>query len=263
MSRLEILAMVQPIAVTSFFAALLTASQLSAEVLTYRFTGDEPAYRFSCGECSGLPYITRARLEGTFQVSLDREGGFGSLLTLDARLVENEGLFGNGVWQPYGVERDFLPDHPWYDAYRPPLNGSLQPADVRPLGPNTLAHEHLQQYTGVLARDVPLTIQRYMMQNIGFEPAPAHAWSLSSDGILPLPDGDSVAIISSFEVYFEGNQAFLTYFVPIIDATPEISAARATLIPEPTGSSLVLFGLTLATVCHRQAVRRTNFVRVQ
>ena len=234
-------------AASSLVAVVLLVHQLRAEVLTYRFTGDEPAFRFSCGECSGFPYVTRARLEGTFQVSLDRELGVGTLLTVEARLVGNEGLFGEGLWLPYGVERDFLPAGTFYDSYRPPITGVYAPALFRPLGPNTATLEHFQQIAGIPESKAPTIVQRWLMQNVGFEPARTNAWSLSFDGNLPIPDGHTVAILSSFDIYFEENAALLTYTLPIIDASPEISAARAVLVPEPSGLWLVIVGLIVAS----------------
>jgi hypothetical protein len=234
-------------AVSSLVAAILLGHQLRAEILTYRFTGDEPEFRFSCGECSGFPHVTRARLKGTFQVSLDRELGIGTLLAVEARLVGNEGLFGEGHWLPYGDEKDFLPAGTFYDSYRPPFTGVYAPAHFRPLGPNTATLAHFQQFAGIPKSKAPTIVQRWLMQKVGFEPAPTNAWSLSFDGNLPLPDGYTVAILSSFDIYFEEDSALLTYSLPIIDASPEISAARAVLVPEPSGLWLVIVGLILAS----------------
>jgi hypothetical protein len=231
---------------------------LQAEVLTYRFTGDLPAYRFS-GWRIGPPCTTRARVEGTFQVGLDRNSGVGSLISLDARLVDSEGLFGSGLWQPYGSERDFLVAEPRYDRFRPPFEGELAPADYRPLGPDTLANTHSQMFTGVSLVNIPAPVGSWLLQDVGFEPAPADSWSLIFNGQIPHPDGRIVSLVSPYDIYFEGTEAFLTYTIPIMDAWQTISAARATLIPEPSGLCLLLLGLW--ALCQRELIH--NRIRQQ
>ena len=124
---------------SSIVLCLIVASaSYGAEVRKYSFVGDAPVYQFSCGECSGLPYWIRGRVEGAFEVTLDFEHGIGTLNTLDSQLNNVEGNFGVNIWQPIEWGREFLVPGSRYDQYRPPYIGVLTPAAFRPLGPGTL-----------------------------------------------------------------------------------------------------------------------------
>jgi hypothetical protein len=219
-----------------------------AEVRKYAFDGDIPAYQFSCGECSGPPYSVRARVQGAFEASLNYEQRVGTLLSLNARLTDAEGSFGAGNWQPIEWRQEFLNASHHYDRYRPPFAGSLKPAEYRPLGPGTLTPEHWEPYIGLPGSEIPEQIGFWLSQGIGFEPAPADSWILYFDGALRSPDGTSTSIVASYNIYFEGDEALFSYYVPIDDAVPSIAAARATLVPEPAGlsaASMVLFCLAM------------------
>jgi hypothetical protein len=227
--------------ISSVLLVVGVSVSLGAEVREYRFVGDVPAYRGSCGECFGVPYERRSRVEGTFQVELDPELGVGTLLSLDARLTGSEGLFGDGLWRPFGSDRAFLRTSSWYDRYRPPFGGMLAPAQYRPLGPDTLTSEHLAESAtelspGVMAvrwSDLPDPLNDWSLHGIGFEPAPINSWMLLFEGTLPKPDGRSAAVVADYSIYFEGSEAIFSYNLPIIDATESIVAARAVLVPEP------------------------------
>lgn len=214
----------------------------AAEIRKYEFNGEVPAYYFSCGECSGPPHSVRARVEGTFEVDLDFEQGIGTLLSLDARLAGAEGLFGENNWQSVAWQSDFFYPGILYDRYRPPFSGTLMPADFRPLGPGTLTPEHRAPYIGVPTSEIPDTIAYWMSNRIGFEPAPEDSWILSFDGAVRNPDG-TVFYAATYIIYFEGNDASLTYNVPVDDALPSIRAAGAQLVPEPSGFVIACVGL--------------------
>jgi hypothetical protein len=218
---------------------ILDSSSSGAEVRRYSFVGDPPAYDFSCGECSGPPYWVRGQVLGTFEVDLDFENGVGTLHSLDARLHNIEGNFGEGVWQPIDWHSQFFLDpSSRYDRYRPPYSGVLMPAGYRPLGPQSITDEHRAPYIGIPTSQIPTEVAYWLFQGVGFEPAPANSWILYFDGRVPNPDGLTVSIGASFLIYFEKNQARFSYYVPIDDAVPSIAAASATLIPEPSGVTL-------------------------
>lgn len=222
---------------------LLVSSSLGAEVRKYEFVGETPAYQFSCGECSGPPYWVRAHVEGTFEVRLDYDQGVGTLLSLDARLKGAEGNYGPEIWQPIDWPQEFLGSDRYFDSYRPPFNGILKPAEYRPLGPGTLTAEQMAPYIGVPTSEIPESIAYWLFQGIGFEPAPPESWILSFDGALRSPNGSTTTIAASYNIYFEGKGSFFSYYVPIIDAVPSISAASATLVPEPIGLCMVCVAL--------------------
>lgn len=231
---------------------LIASASWAADVRTYTFLGDAPAYRFSCGECGGYPYVVRARIEGTFQVSLDFEKGNGTLLSLDAHLVNPEGYFGLNGWQPVPWQAEFLSANPLNDIYRPPYPGILQAAEYRPLGPATLTEAHYGPYIGMPVSQIPPSILFWMDQGVGFESAPKDSWLLSFNGALPSPDGVTIRFGASYNIYLEGNSAWLTYYVPIEDAVPSIAAAAAIRIPEPTLFLTTITSLTVFMVMRRQ-----------
>jgi hypothetical protein len=212
---------------------LCVSASISAETRKFAFAGDAPAYQFSCGECGGYPYDVRAKVEGTFEVSLDFDQRKGTLLSLDAHLVNAEGGFGPDGWQPIYWQSEFLGTDRFDDRYRPPFPGVLQPADFRPLGPGTRTAAHFDPYIGLPSSQIPQPIPLWLDQGVGFEVAPANSWLLSFNGALPSPDGMTISIVASYNIYLEGNFAWLTYYIPIIDAVPSIAAAVAVQIPEP------------------------------
>jgi len=132
--------MIQKVPPFVAIAACLVASTVThaIEVRTYQFSGTEPVYTLSCGECGAPPYETRAGIEGTFQVALDFANGTGELVSLDAQLVNFEGLFpiaGGWEWQPFGGSRTFLSES-YLSNYRPPVSGILAPAESHPYTPS-------------------------------------------------------------------------------------------------------------------------------
>lgn len=241
----------------SALVLLCVSATFGTEVRKYQFAGDVPASLSSCGECSGPPSTIRAMVEGSFEVELDHELGFGTLLSLDAQLTNSEGLFGENLWQPFGSDREFLGPSSFYDKYRPPFKGILEPAAYRPLGPDSLTAEQRQQFIGVRPSEIPDPIDYWMSNRIGFETAPADSWLLTFNSRiagLTNPNG-TIAIVASFNIYFEDDQALLTYNLPIIDNTQSITAARAFLTPEPASISLTCFAM-----CWMFALRRRSWV---
>lgn len=245
------------ICLAASFVLLLCVSVLSGgEVRKYRFTGNIPAYRYSCGECSGQPYTTRAQIEGTFEVELDHELGMGTLLSLDAHLTNFEGLFDDGLWLPFGLDHEFLGPGRRYDRYRPPFDGVYEPAEYRPLGPDSWTHEHTQPFIGVPLSEIPDPLVNWLFNGVGFEPAPADSWMLKFDGRLPNPDGFSTSIVASYNIYFEGNEALFSYNIPVIDLVESIASARAVLVPEPGTISMTCFALGWWLIHHRRHRQR-------
>lgn len=197
---------------------LWVSSSPGAELRTYSFVADAPAYMMSCGECSGPPHAVRAQVEGTFAVSLDNSQGVGTLLSLDARLTNAEGSFGPDTWQPIEWQQEFFGGSRFYDRYRPPFSGLLKPAEYRPLGPGTLTDEHREPFIGLPGSEIPQSISYLKSLGVGFEPAPENSWILAFDGVKRSPDGQYTSIVSSYSIYIEGDEAFFSYYVPIIDA---------------------------------------------
>jgi hypothetical protein len=226
---------------------ILISSALGAEIRNYSFEGDAPAYQFSCGECSGPPYWVHGKVQGNFAVSLDFEHRVGTLHTLNVQLNDVEGNFGVNVWQPISWHQEFLSPHSSYDVYRPPYSGVLMPAAYRPLGPESLTDAQRAAFIGVPGSQMPIEVNYWLSQGVGFEPAPANSWILYFDGSIPHPDGMTISVGASFLIYFEQNRAQLSYYVPIIDAVPSIAAASAMLTPEPTGVTLAF--LLLCFLC--------------
>lgn len=234
---------------------LFASSSLGAEVRTYSFTGELPAYSFSCGECSGPPYWVRGKVDGNFTVDLDFDDGVGTLQLLNARLSDVEGNFGPNNWQSIAWGDEFLESSSYYDHYRPPYTGTLMPAAYRPLGPATLTAEHLMPYIGVPTSQIPTEVNWWLFQGVGFEPAPADAWVLYFNGLVPEPDGLTYSVGASFLIYFEQDRAQFSYYIPILDAVPSITAASAKLVPEPTSIALTSFMLYwLCGRCNRIAL---------
>jgi hypothetical protein len=189
----------------------------------------------------------RGHVNGTFEVSLDFEKGVGTLHALNAQLSNAEGNFGADIFRPIEWREEFLESSSHYDRYRPPYTGVLIPATYRPLGPASATAEHRAPYVGVPGSQIPTEINYWLFQGVGYEPAPADSWILRFDGRIPNPDGQTVSIGASFLIYFEGNRAQFSYYIPIIDAVPSIAAASAVLIPEPSG--LVLGCLMPCWLC--------------
>ena len=238
---------------SSIVLCLIVASaSYGAEVRKYSFVGDAPVYQFSCGECSGLPYWIRGRVEGAFEVTLDFEHGIGTLNTLDAQLNNVEGNFGVNIWQPIEWGREFLVPGSRYDQYRPPYIGVLTPAAFRPLGPGTLTAAHMAPYLGVPTSQIPTEVDRWLSEGVGFEPAPAESWILYFHGVVESPDGQSASLGANFLIYFEENHADFSYYIPIIDAVPSIAAASATLVPEPSGIALMCLALYWTSTIRRR-----------
>jgi hypothetical protein len=232
---------------------IVASASAGAEVRKYSFVGDAPAYRFSCGECSGPPHRIRGQVEGAFEVTLDFEHGVGTLNTLDARLNNFEGNFGVNVWQPIEWGQQFLPPVSSYDLYRPPYSGVLTPATFRPLGPGTLTAAHMAPYLGVPRSQIPTEVERWLSDGVGFEPAPAESWVLYFHGAIKSPDGQLAFLGANFLIYFEENRADFSYSIPIIDASPSIAAASARLVPEPAGIALMCLAL-----CWPYTIRRRS-----
>lgn len=223
---------------------LLCSSAFAVEVRTYRFTGDEYSYRFSCGECAGPPYTHRARVEGTFQVELDFESGSGVLTELNARLVGLEGAFPTGPgwdeweWRPIGPDQDFLPRNSrFFDWYGPPFSGVLALAENHPLAPTNSSR-------GLLGPNFPA-------------PEP-DALFFANDGRELTPDGRFFRSVSTFQIAMKENEAIFSYHIPIIDAVPSIMDATAVrLVPEP--ASAALFGAIALGAIGIRAYRRQAF----
>ena len=218
---------------TSFLLHLGVSISSGVEVRKYQFAGDLPSYQSST---NGFWLLgMRARVEGTFEVEIDRELGVGTLVSLNAHLTNSEGRFADAGWQPLGSDREFLEPGRFYDPFRPRFGGVFEAAVYRPLGPGTKTNAHRQQFVGLPLSEYPRPIVDWLNNGVGYEAAPANSWMLDFDGVVPNLANGTTGFFASYNIYFEANEAFLTYDLPIIDGPEAIVAARAFLIPEPTG----------------------------
>lgn len=208
------------LAVSIFFAD----NASGGEVRKYELEGSRNYGWYGFGG-SGTAFLT-----GSFEVELDFEAGVGTLLSLETQLTQNEGavlateFFESG----YGG----FP----YEKYRPPIPGALETALLRPTPGTGL----IPQYIEAEQNDDPDSIDVFI-ENGFFETAGEDSWVLFSDGSIRV--GDSFVRTSSYIVYLEGTEAFLSITLPVTDDTPSIASAPATLIPEPR--SLVLLSAVL------------------
>ncbi|MCO6045770.1 hypothetical protein NG895_17875 [Aeoliella sp. ICT_H6.2] len=227
----------------AFFASLiaLSAAGHAAEIRTYRFTGEEFSYSFGCGECGSPPYYHRARVEGTFEVELDIENGAGTLIDLDAWLVDIEGGFPIGTgwdeweWRSSAPDREFLsPDSPFSVWYHPPFSGTLALAAEHPLAPDYSSG-------GLLGPDFP-------------SPDPA-ALILANTGSEPNPNGPGSRAAALFQIAMLDGEALFSYHIPIDDAVETILGATAVQVVPESESATIAVGMVVI-FCMASLVRR-------
>lgn len=236
--------MLRKLAAAVWLVGVLGGTYIEAkEIRTYEFVGSEPTYWRGCGECGQLGGF-RASPSGTFQVELDFDQSVGTLLSIDADLLNYERLLyvsGDWQWEAADIDRKFLGEN-YLSRYRAPHKGVLGAAETHPLE----------------------------------QPVPEFAPGmlvLAGSGATLSPNGFFYSIGASFRVGMRDENAIFSFFVPMADAGEEILSARARLlsveqmdetvtdsppppapiaiellptgVPEPSGAVLALFALTV------------------
>lgn len=195
----------------------------SAELRTYRFVPDGSLpYNASC-DCS--PHVgTKADLEGTFTIVLDKAAGTGSIVGLNDRFAQ---FF-------YVSSYNYGP--------------ILESADVSP---------ELMDF-GVIP---PWARSSFVLPFEGKLSEHDGALILKSDGIRQTPNGQTVGVIPPYEIVMQNNRATFDMTVPIDDYFITVSNAIGELIvPEPN-AFVLLFALTYFSAFNRGLIRRQRSTR--